>query len=322
MTDLASAPAAATTATAASTLAPVGVAEEARRRRLPTLGVLFGTAWLVTLVVLAVFADYLPFLYRADQRVEGAGNYAYGPGADFWFGSDRLGRDVFSRCIYGARISLIIAVTSIIAGCVFGTAFGMLAGYARGWIDRVISIFVDALLAIPALIFAALITSRGRALRESDIDIFGLGFGWLSNTWTITFTLSVLSIAPITRIVRAQTLSLSQREYVLAARSLGARTPRILFREVLPNVVPSLVAVLFTGVALLLGAEAALAFLGFSVEAPQASWGLMVSENREFIEQAWWATLFPCLMLFLTVLSFNLIGERFSRRFDIRESAL
>ncbi len=122
--------------------------------------------------------------------------------------------------------------------------------------------------------------------------------------------------------MRAQTLSLSQREYVLAARSLGARTPRILFREILPNVVPSLVAVLFTGVGLLLGAEAALAFLGFSVEAPQASWGLMVSENREFIEQAWWATLFPCVMLFLTVLSFNLIGDRFARRFDIREAAL
>jgi peptide/nickel transport system permease protein len=269
-----------------------------------------------------VFADYLPFLYRPDQRVDGAGNYAYGPGADFWFGSDRLGRDVFSRCIYGARISLIIAVTSIVVGFVFGTAFGMLAGYARGWIDRVISIFVEALLAIPALIFAALVTSRGRVLRESDIEILGVGFGWLSNTWTITFTLSLLSIAPLTRIVRAQTLSLSQREYVLAARSLGARTPRILFREVLPNVVPSLVAVLFTGVGLLLGAEAALAFLGFSVEAPQASWGLMVSENREFIEEAWWATLFPCVMLFLTVLAFNLIGERFARRFDIREAAL
>jgi peptide/nickel transport system permease protein len=319
MTDVA--PAATTTATAASTLAPVALAEPARRRQLP-VGAALGTLWLVTIVLLAVFADYLPFLYRPDQRVEGAGNYAYGPGVDFWFGADRLGRDVFSRCIYGARISLIIAVTSIVVGCFFGTAFGMIAGYARGWIDRVISIFVDALLAIPALIFAALITSRGRALRESDISLFGFGFGWLSNAYTITFTLSVLSIAPITRIVRAQTLSLSQREYVLAARSLGARTPRILFREVLPNVVPSLVAVLFTGVALLLNVEAALAFLGFSVEAPQASWGLMVSENREYIEQAWWATLFPCVMLFLTVLSFNLIGDRVARRFDIREAVL
>ena len=122
--------------------------------------------------------------------------------------------------------------------------------------------------------------------------------------------------------MRAQTLSLSQREYVLAARSLGAKTPRILFREILPNVVPALVSVLFTGVAILLAAEAGLAFLGYSVEPPQASWGLMVAENREFIDTAWWATLFPCLMLFLTVLAFNLIGDRVARRFDIREAAL
>ena len=116
-------------------------------------------------------------------------------------------------------------------------------------------------------------------LRESDIEVLGFGFGWLSNAWTITFAFSMLSLAPISRIVRAQTLSLSQREYVLAARSLGAKTPRILFREILPNVVPALVSVAFTGVAILLGAEAGLAFLGYSVEPPQASWGLMISRE-------------------------------------------
>jgi peptide/nickel transport system permease protein len=152
--------------------------------------------------------------------------------------------------------------------------------------------------------------------------VLGVGFGWLSNTWAITFVFALLSIAPITRIVRAQTLSLAQREYVLAARSLGAKTPRVLLREILPNVVPALVSVMFTGVGLLLAAEAGLAFLGYSVEPPQASWGLMVAENRERIDPAWWATLFPCLMLFGTVLAFNLIGDRVARRFDIREAAL
>ena len=153
-------------------------------------------------------------------------------------------------------------------------------------------------------------------------QVLGIGFGWLNNTWAIMFVFAVLAIAPVSRIVRAQTLSLSQREYVLAARSLGAKTPRILFREILPNVVPALVSVLFTGVALVLGAEAGLAFLGYSVEPPQASWGLMVAENREYIDSAWWATLFPCLMLFLTVLAFNLIGDRVARRFDIREAVI
>lgn len=311
------------TATASATLAPVGIGEPVtRRRRLPPFGMSFGVAWLGAVVLLAIFAGVLPFVYLPNQDVSGAGNYAYGPGADFWFGSDRLGRDIFSRCIYGARISLIIAVSSIVIGLIVGTTLGMISGYFRGWVDRVISIFVDALLGFPAIVFAILIVGRARALRQSDIEVLGVGFAWLSNTWAITAVFALLSLAPITRIVRAQTLSLAQREYVMAARSVGAKTGRILFREILPNVVPALVSVLFTGVAILLAAEAGLAFLGYSVEPPAASWGLMVTENRDRIDTAWWATLFPCLMLFLTVLSFNLIGDRVARRFDIREAAL
>jgi peptide/nickel transport system permease protein len=308
--------------TATVQLTPAEVEMRQRRRRVPTIGVMFGVAWLTALVFLTVFADYLPFIRRQDQRVDGAGNYAYGPGVDFWFGSDRLGRDVFARCVYGAKITLIIGITSIVIGMIVGTTLGMIAGYRRGLLDRAISIITDALLAFPALIFALLIVSRGSELREAGFEVFGAGFGWLTNTWTITFAFSMLSLAPISRIVRAQTLSLSQREYVLAARSIGAKTPRILFREILPNVVPALVSVAFTGVAILLGAEAALAFLGYSVQPPAASWGLMVAENREFIQEAWWATLFPSLMLFLTVLALNLIGDRVARKFDIREAAL
>ncbi len=310
------------TATAAATLAPVGVAEPTKSRRKIPFGLAFGVTWLVLLLFLTLFADYLPFIRLPDRGLEGAGNYAYGPGADFWFGSDRNGRDVFARCIYGARITLLISVSSIVVGLIWGTAVGMVSGYRRGWTDRSLSVFVDALLAIPGLVFAAMIVGRARALRQSEIEVLGIGFGWVSNTWAIMFVFAVLTIAPVSRIVRAQTLSLSQREYVLAARSLGAKTPRILFREILPNIVPALVSVLFTGVAIVLSAEAGLAFLGYSVEPPEASWGLMVSENREFISRAWWATLFPCLMLFLTVLALNLIGDRIARRFDIREAVI
>ena len=317
MTDVA--PAA--TATAAATIAPVGVAEPTKRRRFP-LGFWFGVLWLGTLLFVAIFADYLPFVRLPDRGLDGAGNYAYGPGADFWFGSDRNGRDVFARCVYGARITLLISVSSILIGLIWGTAVGMISGYRRGWSDRVLSVFVDVLLAIPAIVFAAMIVGRAKALRQSESEFLGISFSWLNNTWAIMFVFAVLTIAPVSRIVRAQTLSLSQREYVLAARSLGAKTPRVLFREILPNIVPALVSVLFTGVALVLAAEAGLAFLGYSVEPPQASWGLMVSENREAIDQAWWATLFPCLMLFFTVLAFNLIGDRVARRFDIREAVI
>ncbi|CAN5795587.1 ABC transporter permease [soil metagenome] len=309
-------------ATATATLAPVGIAEPTRRRRRLPFGAVVGCTWLLLLVFVAVFADYLPFVRLPQTAVSGAGNYDQGPGSDFWFGSDRLGRDIFARCVYGARISLVISVASIVIGLVVGTAVGMLAGYRRGWIDRVLSIIVDSLLAFPALVFAAVIVGRATALRDSGTEILGIGFGWLSNLWAITFVFAILSIAPISRIVRAQTLSLSEREYVLAARSLGAKTPRVLFREILPNVVPVLASVLFTGVAVVLSAEAGLAFLGYSVSPPEASWGLMVAENREFIDRAWWATLFPCLMLFMTVLSFNLIGDRVARRFDIREATI
>ena len=134
--------------------------------------------------------------------------------------------------------------------------------------------------------------------------------------------LSLLSIAPLARIVRAQTLSMSQREFVLAARSLGAKDSRVIFREILPNLVPAMVSVAFTGIAILLVAEGALAFLGYSVLAPTPTWGYLINEGRPQIERAWWATLMPCLMLFVTVLAFNLIGDRIARRFDIREAAL
>src|SRR4051812_31264851 len=138
------------------------MADPARRRRFPSLGVAFGVAWLLALVVLTVLADYLPFVRAADQRVRGASNYRFGPGSDFWFGSDRLGRDIFARSIYGARISLIIAVSSILIGLVVGASLGMLCGYFRGWVDRVVSIITDALLAFPAIILASLVVGRAK----------------------------------------------------------------------------------------------------------------------------------------------------------------
>ncbi len=177
------------------------------------------------------------------------------------------------------------------------------------------------MLALPAIIIASLLVGRFDVLAASDADFLGFGFSWLTRTWSVTIVFSLLSIAPVARIVRAQTLSISQREYVLAARSLGAGTRRVLVREIVPNVIPALTAVIFTGIAILLAAEGGLAFLGYSVPDPP-SWGSLIADSREQIEEAWWMTIFPCIMLFLTVLSFNLVGDRVARRFDIREAAL
>ena len=308
---------------------PPAATKKVRSRR--QIGFWFGVSWLVLLAVHAFFAEWIPWV-RGEQevpRVAGpdgelirASGYRFGPGLDFWFGSDALGKDLFARCIYAARLALTVSVVSIGGALIIGGTLGMLAGYFKGWIDRVISVLVDALLAFPAIVIAALVIGRFDSLQASDIEFLGFGFDWLSRRWSVTIIFLFLSIAPVARIVRAQTLSLSEREYVLAARSLGARTPRILVREILPNLVPAMVAVIFTGVAILLAAEGGLAFIGYSVKPPEASWGLMISENRTRIDDAWWATVFPALMLFLTVLAFNLVGDRVAKRFDIRETAL
>jgi peptide/nickel transport system permease protein len=283
------------------------IAEIPRRRlsKLPSPSMIFAVIWLGGLTFMAVFADYLPFIRSYDQVTAYARRYRVSPGADFWFGSDKLGRDVFARCIYGARISLLIAFISIGFGLVLGGILGLVAGYLKGWSDRTISIFTDIMLAFPPLVLALVLTQQ-------------LGRG----QWQVIMVLSILSIAPLARIVRAQTLSLAQREFVLAARSVGAKSRRLVVREILPNLIPAMFSVAFTGIAVLLIAEGGLAFLGYSVQVPTPTWGFMINEGRPDIDDAWWATIMPCIMLFVTVLAFNVVGDRVARRFDIREAAL
>jgi peptide/nickel transport system permease protein len=289
-----------------------------RRRRIPKAGVIIGAAWLIALVFLAVAADWLPFIRGADTKVRVNGrlmsNYKLGPGSVAWWGTDGNGFDVFARCIYYARNTLFIGLASTAIGLLVGGTLGMIAGYFRGWVDRVISIIVDCLLAIPALVLAIMLVRR-----LDDIKVDYEWLGWMTRKWQIILTLSILAVAPLARIVRAQTMALREREFVLAARSLGSGNARILFREILPNLVPAMVTVAATGLGILIGAEGALAFLGLGLE---ASWGFMINGNRARLEKAWWATIFPCIMLFMTVLSFNLLGDRLARRFDVREAAV
>jgi len=281
------------------------------------VGTILAATWLILLTILAFTADYLPFIRGYAESSPDGIAFGKGPFTSFLFGSDQLGRDVFARCIYGAQISLRIAIFSIIIGTLVGGTLGMVAGFFGKASDRAISAFTDVMLAFPPIVIAILVTGRFDALRKNSE-----AFSWLSRTWSITFVLSILAIAPLARIVRAQTLSISQREFVLAARSLGARNGRVLVREILPNLVPAMVSVIFTGVAVLLIAEGGLAFLGYSIELPTPTWGRLIAENRNFIREAWWGTIMPCVMLFATVLSFNILGDRIARRFDIRAAAL
>ena len=230
----------------ATETSPSAAAVKRRSFKIPTVGVVFGVVWLVVLLALTVFADYLPFIRDADTKVKIGtkvqSNYKLGPGWNTWWGTDGNGKDVFAQCIYFARNSLQIGVLSTMIGLGVGGTLGVVSGYFRGRVDRVISILVDCLLAIPALVLAIMLVRRFDDIKESWTFL-----NWMTRKWEIILTLSILSIAPLARIVRAQTLSLREREFVLAARSLGAKNGRIIMKEIVPNLIPTMVTVAFTG---------------------------------------------------------------------------
>lgn len=291
-----------------------------RRRTRPSLGLVLACGFLGALVLMAIFADYLPFIRYPDAKVlvDGkAGRYKLGPGTQAWFGTDGIAGDVFAKCIYGARVTLQIGIFATAFGIFVGGLMGVMAGYFRGSVDRVSSIITDCLLALPPLLLAMILISR---LDDYKADASWLG--WLDRKWQLVFTLGILATAPLARIVRAQTLSLREREFVLAARSLGAKPGRVILREIMPNLIPAILTVAFTGLSIIIAAEGALAFLGLGVEVGTPTWGKLINDNRNQIDQAWWATLFPCLMLFLTIVSFNVIGDRLARHFDIRQAGV
>ena len=287
-------------------------------------GFVLSVVYLAALTFLAIFANVLPFVRKYSELPKGAAArkltaYRGKPSADYLFGSDKLGRDVFARCVYAAQKTLTIGLASILAALIIGGILGMLAGYYRGWYDRVLSVIFDVLLAFPAIVLALIIVGRFFDRGDINLGIFSMD----KRFFGVILVLTLLSIAPLARIVRAQTLSLSQREYVLAARGLGASSWRILIREILPNLLPAMFSVAFTGLAVLLVAEGGLAFLGFSVQLPFPTWGFMINEARQDLTKGGgWAVFFPCILLFLTVFAFNIIGDRVARRFDIREATL
>ena len=290
-------------------------------RNRPSAGAVFGICFLTVLALLAALGDRLWFVRTFDERVrvggEIANQYALGPGRIAWFGTDALGADVFAKCVYGARITLVVGIVATLIGVLLGGLLGLVAGYRRGTADRLVGIVTDALLSVPAVVLAIVMI-----VKLGTITATQSWLGWLDRGWQITMTLGLFAIAPLARIVRARTMALREADYVLAARSLGATSRWVVGREVLPNLVPTMLTVAATGLGILVAAEAALAFLGLSVETPTPTWGKLIDENRNSMSEGWWATVFPCLLLFLTVLSFNLIGDWLARRADIRRAAI
>jgi peptide/nickel transport system permease protein len=226
-----------------------------------------------------------------------------GPSMAHPFGVDELGRDVFSRTLYGARVSLVVAFVATGLAVIVGVVAGLLAGYFRGWVDTVVSRSVDVLLAIPYLLLAV-----GLAASCS----FGggcLGGAVQPGIGVVIFVIAITSWTYIARIVRGETLSLREKEFVEASRSLGASHTRIIFRDILPNLVAPIIVYTSILIPQVILYEAALSFLGVGVQAPTASWGQMISDATEIFDTAWWYMLFPGVALVLTVLAFNLVGD-------------
>ncbi|WP_282095293.1 ABC transporter permease [Epibacterium ulvae] len=216
-------------------------------------------------------------------------------GVTYWLGTDELGRDIFSRLIYGARISISVAVLSVLLSGIVGVTVGMLAGYLRGWWETVLMRLVDIFLSIPAILLAII-----------TVAVLGPGF------FNVIIVLTLTRWPRYARVAYGQTLSVAKRPFVALSQAMGGSVPRVLWVHVLPNIIGPILVVATLEFGLMVLFEAGLSFLGLGVQPPTASWGAMLSTGRNYVATAWWIATFPGLALFLLVLSANLIGDRLS----------
>ncbi|MBT8488409.1 MAG: ABC transporter permease [Gemmatimonadetes bacterium] len=214
-------------------------------------------------------------------------------GGVFWLGSDALGRDVLTRLLYGARISLTVGIAAISVGGTIGIIAGLMAGYFGGWVDDVVMRLGDIQLAFPFILLAIMF-----------LVVLGAG------VWNLVLVLGIGQWVTYARIVRADTLSLREKEFVEAARALGDSTPSIIFRTILPNILAPLTVIASFNVASVILSEAALSFLGLGVPPSVPTWGSMLAESRDtLVANKWWLAVFPGVAIMLTVLSFNILGD-------------
>ena len=265
-----------------------------RRNRLALVG-------LALVLVLAASAVLAPWVAPYDPARQSLIEKRARPGAKYVLGADEFGRDILSRVIYGSRVALLVGVLSVLIALIGGLLFGTVSGFIGGWLDAVMMRGIEILLAFPYLLLALAIVAA-------------MGTGALNTTIAV----GVWGIPTVTRMVRGSVLALRETEYVGAARALGAATPALLRRHILPNVVPGLVvySTLFMANAILL--EAALSFLGLGVQPPTASWGLMVSTGRDVLLVAPHVATVPGMAIMVAVLGFNLVGDGLRDALDPR----
>jgi len=263
---------------------------------------LLSTIVIVLFILMAVFASQI-----APYPDEGAGkthasNTLRPPSTEHWFGADKLGRDILSRVIFGARPALIIPIGVVLFAVLIGAPLGALAGYKGGWLDEVIMRITDLFLAFPSLLLAMAIASAlGRGLDKAAIALIVSWWPWY------------------TRIARGIAVGLRERYFVEAAQAVGVSDAVIIFRHILPNTISPILVQATVDMGTVILAMGGLAFLGLGTQPPSPDWGLMVSEGRGYILEQWWIATFPGIAIFIVVLAFNLLGDTLRDIFDPRQ---
>lgn len=248
-----------------------------------------GLSIIVFFVIIALIALWVaPFDYKEQNLV----SRLQPPSAKHWFGTDDLGRDLLSRTLYGARISLWVGFLSVIGSMIVGTALGLIAGFYGKWADMIISRLFDILLAFPGILLAiAIVAILGPSLENA------------------LYAIAIVNVPTYGRLVRSKVLSVKAEEYITSARALGANNARIILRYILPNSLTPIIVQGTLGIGTAIIEAAALGFLGLGAQPPEPEWGKMLSDSRQYIQNAPWTVIFPGISIMLTVLGFNLMGD-------------
>jgi peptide/nickel transport system permease protein len=258
------------------------------------------TAGLIILVIIIVSTIFAPLISSYSPQSQEF-DILQSPSSIHLFGTDDLGRDLFTRILYGARVSLFVGVVTVAISMFFGVLMGILSGYYGGWIDIIIMRYIDLQWAFPNFIIAVYL-----------VAVFGTG---LSN---VIVAVSLAFLDDFARITRGMVLQIRENEYVLAARSLGASDAHIMIRHILPNAIAPIIVQATLSVSYAILAEAGLSFLGLGVKPTTPTWGLIISDARTFFSRAWWLAIYPGLAIMLTVLSINFLGDALRDIFDVR----
>ncbi|MDR2426978.1 MAG: ABC transporter permease [Endomicrobium sp.] len=260
---------------------------------------------LILILIIIIAAVFAPFIVRCDPSAQDLSNRLAAPSSAHLLGTDDLGRDVFSRMVYGARVSISVGFFAVLITLFIGVVLGMISGYFGGWTDSIIMRFTDIMLCFPTFFLILIVI----AFFEPSIV-------------NVMIVIGITSWPGLARIVRAEVLSVREREFVLASKMLAVSKIRLLFVHILPNVVSPIIVYAAIGIGGAVLTESGLSFLGLGVQPPMSSWGQILMQGKDYIYVAWWLSLFPGIMILLTVLSFNMIGESLRDILDPKDNKI